>query len=372
MYIRSTFFGNFEYLVAMASFLQSKSKEIDMTQMNAIATRPVALVLGATGGVGGALAEALVARGYRVRAMHRHPAAQSLKLPSYEWVQGDAMVAEDVLRAADGARLIVHGVNPPGYRNWGELVLPMIDNTIAAARAVGARILMPGTIYNYGPDAFPLISEDSPQTPVSIKGGIRVELERRLEQASEEGVSVILVRAGDFFGPNAGNNWFAQGMVTPGKPVGFVINPGRKGVGHAWAYLPDVAETFMQLLEKADQLPAFARFHMDGFFDQDGTLMVQAIGRAVGKPQIRAWSFPWWLAGLARPFVPLMRELHEMRYLWKTTIRLDNRLLVKYLGQEPRTPLDEAVTATLASLGCLDEPRATSTSVPVLVSGGAA
>lgn len=343
-----------------------------MTQMNAIATRPVALVLGATGGVGGALAEALLARGYKVRAMHRNPTAQMAARPAYDWVQGDAMVAADVLRAAEGVRLIVHGVNPPGYRNWGQLVLPMIDNTIAAARAVGARILMPGTIYNYGPDAFPLLSEDSPQTPVSIKGGIRVELERRLERASEEGVPVILVRAGDFFGPNAGNNWFAQGLVIPGKPVRFVINPGRKGIGHAWAYLPDVAETFMQLLEKADQLPAFARFHMDGFFDTDGTQMARAIGRAVGKPSIRIWSFPWLLAGLARPFVPLLRELHEMRYLWKTTIRLDNRALVTCLGAEPNTPLDEAVKTTLASLGCLDTPASTSTSVGALVSGGVA
>jgi nucleoside-diphosphate-sugar epimerase len=343
-----------------------------MTQMNAIATRPVALVLGATGGVGGALAEALLARGYRVRAMHRNPAAQMVARPYYEWVQGDAMVAEDVLRAADGVRLIVHGVNPPGYRNWGQLVLPMIDNTIAAARAVGARILMPGTIYNYGPDAFPLLSEDSPQTPVSVKGGIRVELEGRLERAAADGVPVILVRAGDFFGPDAGNNWFAQGLIMPGKPVRFVINPGRKGIGHAWAYLPDVAETFMQLLDRADQLPAFARFHMDGFFDHDGMQMASAIGRVVGKPSIRIWSFPWLLAGLARPFVPLMRELHEMRYLWKRTIRLDNRLLVARLGSEPRTALDEAVKTTLSSLGCLETSGSKSAHVHALVSGGAA
>ncbi len=44
-----------------------------MTQMQALTTRPLALVLGATGGIGGAVAEALLARGYRVRAMHRNP-----------------------------------------------------------------------------------------------------------------------------------------------------------------------------------------------------------------------------------------------------------------------------------------------------------
>lgn len=333
---------------------------------------PLALVLGATGGVGGALAEALLQRGYRVRAMHRKPGLQVGARPRYEWVSGDAMRAEDVVEAARGASVIVHGVNPPGYRNWGELVLPMIDNTIAAARATGARILMPGTIYNFGPDAFPLLAEDSPQRPHTVKGRIRVELERRLEQAAGEGVPVIILRAGDFFGPNAGNNWFAQGLVQPGKPVRFVVNPGRKGVGHAWAYLPDVAETFMRLLDRADGLPSFARFHMDGFYDPDGMQMANAIARAVGRPKILTLGFPWRLAGLARPFVPLLRELHEMRYLWRETIRLDNSTLRRFLGDEPRTPIDVAVTATLESLGCVPKVHSVigRVSVSHLVGGG--
>ena len=333
--------------------------------------RPLALVLGATGGIGGALASALLQRGYRVRAMHRAPERQISARPRYEWVRGDAMRAEDVLQAAEGASVIVHGVNPPGYQNWAKLVLPMIDNTIAAARAVGARILMPGTIYNFGRDTFPLVAEDSRQEPETVKGRIRVELERRLEQAAAEGVPVLIVRAGDFFGPDAGNNWFAQGLVQPGKPVRFVINPGRRGFGHAWAYLPDVAETFMRLLDRADALPRFARFHMHGFYDPDGAQMVAAIGRAVGRPRMLTIGFPWRLAGLARPFVPLMRELHEMRYLWRETVRLDNSRLLDFLGEEPRTPIDVAVKATLQSLGCLMDLDASTRRDSVLrVAGG--
>src|SRR3989344_5322684 len=66
-------------------------------------------------------------------------------------IRGDAMRREDVVAAAAGCDVIVHAVNPPGYRRWSELVLPMIDNTIAAATAVGATVVLPGTIYNYGP-----------------------------------------------------------------------------------------------------------------------------------------------------------------------------------------------------------------------------
>jgi hypothetical protein len=60
------------------------------------------------------------------------------------------------LRPPVNADLIVHAVNPPGYRNWRGLALPMLDNTIAAAKSAGARIMFPGTVYNFGPDAFPV------------------------------------------------------------------------------------------------------------------------------------------------------------------------------------------------------------------------
>jgi nucleoside-diphosphate-sugar epimerase len=311
----------------------------------------VVLVLGATGGVGGATAKALAAQGFGIRAMHRHGSAMALRYPAYQWVQGDAMQAADVLAAAKGVCAIVHAVNPPGYQRWGELVLPMIDNTIAAAKAHQAIILMPGTIYNYGPDAFPLLTEDSPQHPQTIKGGIRVQLEQHLLRAAEEGVQVILVRAGDFFGPDAGNNWFAQGLIKPGRVVKSVALPGAKGVGHAWAYLPDVAQTFVRLLDKAESLPRFARFHMAGHYDADGLEMAKAIARVVG--QVRFKRFPWWLVPLLAPVIPVFREVKEMRYLWNEPLRLDNRHLIATLGAEPRTSLDVAVRETLKSLKCL-------------------
>ncbi len=108
------------------------------------------------------------------------------------------MNCDNVARAATGAAVIVHAVNPPGYQRWAELVLPMLDNTIAAAKTEGATIVLPGTVYNFGPDAFPFIDEDAPQRPVTKKGAIRVEMEARLQRASREGARALIVRAGDF------------------------------------------------------------------------------------------------------------------------------------------------------------------------------
>ena len=313
----------------------------------------LALVLGATGGIGGEVAKRLTTAGWRVRAMHRDPAARRCDA-RFDWVKGDAMNRADVIAAASGASLVVHAVNPPGYRDWEKLVLPMLDNTIAAASASGARVLLPGTVYNYGPDAFPDIAEDAPQAPLTRKGRIRVQVERRLQEAAERSnISALIVRAGDFFGPAAANNWFSQGLVTPGKRPRSISYPGRPGIGHQWAYLPDVAETMVRLVER-DGLARFERFHMDGHWDADGTRMVAAIRRALGEPTVPVKRTPWLMMRLASPFVPLLRELMEMKYLWDQPVRLRNARLIATLGAEPRTPLDEAVRETLAAMDCLE------------------
>ncbi|GAJ90716.1 SDR family oxidoreductase [Agrobacterium sp. SHOUNA12C] len=311
-----------------------------------------ALVLGATGGIGGAVARELAARGWRIRALNRNAAEAARRESGFNWIQGDAMQASDVLKAAHGVDVIVHAVNPPGYRNWGQLVLPMLDSTIAAARAVGARIVLPGTVYNFGPDVLPDVTEDSPQRPRTRKGAIRVEMERRLKVAAENGTPVIIVRAGDFFGEHAGNSWLAQGIVKAGKPVTSVSYPGRAGIGHQWAYLPDVAETMIRLIEKGDALPAFAVYHMRGHWDGDGRQMIGAIERVVGH-RVKVKAFPWWVLPLAAPFVPLMKELREMRYLWSVPLQMRNDRLLAVLGEEPHTPIDAAMKASLMGIGCL-------------------
>lgn len=258
-----------------------------------------------------------------------------------------------VTLAAQGVEIIVHGVNPPGYRNWAGTVVPMVQNTIAAAEASGALIVFPGTVYNFAPDTFPLVAEDAPQHPLTRKGKLRVEMETRLKAASDRGVRVVIVRAGDFFGPGAANNWFSQGLVKPGRPLKAVVYPGRPNVGHAWAYLPDVAETAMRLIERRGELPTFAVFHFGGHWFEPGVDIAKAVREAAGAPNLPIRKFPWMLVKLLSPFVETFREMLEMAYLWRLPLRLDNRKLVAFLGEEPHTPTLEAVYATLSALKCL-------------------
>lgn len=312
-----------------------------------------ALVLGATGGIGGGIAAALVRHGWRVRALARNLEAAGRAGPAkVEWVEGDAMRRDDVVRAAEGAEIIVHAVNPPNYANWDTLVLPMIDNTIAAARAAGARVVLPGTIYNFDPAETPVLGEHSPQRPKSRKGAIRVAMEKRLEDAAPQVPSLIL-RAGDFFGPGARSSWFAQAMVAPGKPLRRIVNPAR-GAGHSWAYLPDLAEAFARLVEAPSRLRPFERVQFEGLYDDTGEKMVEAIRRAAGR-RLPVYRFPWWLMRLAAPFGGLPREAAEIAPHWRHPSRLDNARLTELIGPEPATPLDVAVRTSLADMGCLTD-----------------
>jgi nucleoside-diphosphate-sugar epimerase len=114
-----------------------------------------------------------------------------------------------------------------------------------------------------------------------------------------------------------------------------------------------VGETVARLLERDSELERCARFHFAGHF-VDGNALLTAARRASGNATLPLRAFPWWLAHLAAPFVVVMRELREMRYLWREPLQLDNRRLVAWLGAEPHTPLQQAVETTLRGFGCVN------------------
>jgi nucleoside-diphosphate-sugar epimerase len=231
----------------------------------------------------------------------------------------------------------------------------MLDNSIAAATAEGARILLPGNVYNYGPDARGRIGEDAPQNPITRKGKIRVAAERRLREAAQTGAKSLILRAGDFVGDGA-QGWMNGVMFRTHRPVRSLLYPGPLSTPHDWAYLPDLARTAIRLLEIESELAAAASFHFEGW-SLTGEELRAAIARVVGH-KVAVRPFPWLAVAAVAPFNETMRELLEMRYLWRDEVLLDNARLKAVLGDEPRTPLDEALRTTLTHLGCLQEAPA--------------
>ena len=115
---------------------------------------------------------------------------------------------------------------------------------------------------------------------------------------------------------------------------------------------PDLARTIVQLIQREAELGAFEVFHFRGHAFERGVEFAKATRAVAGIPRTPIRRFPWFAIYLLSPFVETFREMLEMRYLWQSSLVLDNRKLVKFLGEEPHTPLSEALAATLAGLGC--------------------
>jgi nucleoside-diphosphate-sugar epimerase len=136
-------------------------------------------------------------------------------------------------------------------------------------------------------------------------------------------------------------------MVPAGRPVRRLLNPAV-GAGHSWAYLPDLAETFVRLMNASDRLERFERVQFAGYCDVSGRGMTDAVRRALGR-EVPVRAFPWWVMRLLAPFGGFPAEVAEIEGYWRHPVRLDNRRLIALLGEEPATPLDTAVARSLAA-----------------------
>lgn len=296
-----------------------------------------ALVLGSNGGFGSQAALALEAAGWRVSRYQR---------------------GTDMAQAARGASVIVNGLNPPAYHNWDQLIPEITAQVLAAARSSGAMILMPGNVYPYGMAPGPW-NADTPQRPVSRKGRIRVEQEWQLREAAEsDGPRTLLLRGGDFMLPGSAPNMMNR-IILSRVAKGVVTTLGDPDALHAYAYLPDMARAAVQLLDRAQDLPAYADIPFGGhaFTISDLSARISAL---TGRP-IRTKRFPTWIFTLASPVWELARELREMLYLSSFPHQLDPAPLRRWLPDWQDTPLDEVIARHLAALGLQGSVTSTQT-----------
>lgn len=287
-----------------------------------------ALVLGASGGFGGQVAVALQGAGWTVRRYSR---------------------GSDMTAAARGADLIVNGLNPPAYHDWDRLIPEITTSVLAAGRASGATLLVPGNVYPYGMEPGPW-GPDTPHRPVARKGRIRAEMEARYRTAADQGQRTILLRGGDFLLPEAPQmamNRVILGEVAKGK----VTTLGDPEALHAYAYLPDMARAAMALVALGEALPAYADIPFAGhpFTISD---LAARITRLSGRP-MRIKRFPRWMLTLTSPVWGLARELREMLYLFDHPHQLDPGPLRRWLPDWQDTVLDEVIARHLRAKGLM-------------------
>lgn len=304
-------------------------------------TKGKATILGINGHVGHHAAKAFVAAGWEVTGFgrsNRHP------VDGVRFVAGDATNLSDLKRAVGDSDVVVNALNLP-YPDWDKGRYEALTATVIEALGTSRRtLLFPGNIYGYATNDR-VLTPDLPQEPPTPRGEIRKRIETMYRVAAERGdVQVLILRAGDFFGPESRGDWFDLAVLREAHK-GKAAVLGAKGVGHAWAYLPDMGRAFEVLAGRRDELAAFENFHFAGHFVTPEQ-MAAALVAAAPVP-LKVSHFPWVLMTLMGLASPLMREVAKMGYLWQHPMALSDPRLDALLGAGFGTPFDEAVAATI-------------------------
>ncbi|MCK6265792.1 epimerase [Vibrio sp. ZSDE26] len=292
-----------------------------------------ALILGITGNFGLQIAMALKTEGWKIRTLVRDKTKTPKWLSSSDIWVGDASNEQLIEEAALGAELIVYAINPVYYR-WETEALQLLEPTVSVAAKLKARILFPGNVYNFKPN-IALISEDDPMKPISRKGAIRVKMEQRLYQASQQGASVTIVRGGDFIGPNTHFTWLDL-ILKHNKSSARIKFPHDARHVHFWSYLPDLCANTAMLMSLPQS--SYEVWHDDGLKlnQQDWQQAFLA-----NNTKLRTSKFSWWVFKLSSPFVPLVREVVKMQYLWQQPVLLDGNKMKQALKDKYQsTPLE--------------------------------
>ena len=217
----------------------------------------VALVTGASGFVGSAVARALVARGLTVRVLMR-PSANRLNIAQLhcEPVAGDMRDADSMLAAMKGARYLFHVA--ADYRLWARDSREIERNNFAGARAtMGAalktgveRVVYTSSVAALKPGAV-AVDETSRHTPQSVIGAYKrskLVAEREVERlVREEGLPCVIVAPSTPIGPRD---------IKP-TPTGRVIVEAATGrmpafvdTGLNLVHVDDVAQGHLLALDK--------------------------------------------------------------------------------------------------------------------------
>ncbi|MBC7811902.1 MAG: NAD-dependent epimerase/dehydratase family protein, partial [Burkholderiales bacterium] len=176
--------------------------------------RPTALVTGATGALGPALVEHLLAEGYAVRTLSRNlPCSKHLN-PAIEFISGSITDADALDRALEGVDFVFHlaallHVINPAAELAAEYTRVNVEGTrlVAerAARAGVRRMIYFSTVKVYGTRQRQPITETHPTTPTTLYARSKLDGEHSIQ--SIPNIEMVVLRLSPVYGPRLKGSW---------------------------------------------------------------------------------------------------------------------------------------------------------------------
>jgi nucleoside-diphosphate-sugar epimerase len=299
------------------------------------------VVLGATGGVGQAIVQALAAQGAQVRAVNRTGRAP---VPApVEVIAADLTSRESTRAACQGAAVVYHCAGLP-YDQWATHLPVMLDNVIAAVGTTGATLVYTDNTYMYAPTPEPL-TEDSRQAPVTRKGKLRKQLAEAILAAHARGqIRATIGRAPDFYGPGVRASAVGEQFFTALVASRRVPWLGKLDVPHALLFVEDFARGLIAL--GMHELAWGQVWHMPTAPALTGRQYISLASEAAGV-RARALAVSGLLLRVLGLTNAVLRESVEMLYEFNEPYLIDGAKYAHAFDGMP-TPHQEAMRRTVA------------------------
>ncbi len=304
----------------------------------------LAVVLGATGAVGSAVVRKLIENKELVRAVSRNikKAKKMFDGLNVECIKADLQSKEETKKAIVGGTVVYHCAGIP-YTKWLK-TLPLIQkNIIEALTETKATLVYADNLYMYGRMQEEKISEKHPENPTSKKGLLRKKLAEELLEAHKEGrIKVVIVRTGDYYGPNVVNGFTTPLFQNPlaGKPAAWIGSLDQK---HSLIYIDDVAKGLVLIAEHPELFGQI--WHVEGGEALTGQEFIEMIYSQVGIQQ-KIKVLKRSTLNFLSPFVPIVKELKELLDEWEYPFIIDGSKFKETMGVFHHTPHKIAIEKT--------------------------
>ncbi|QED46729.1 NAD-dependent epimerase/dehydratase family protein [Cytobacillus dafuensis] len=302
-----------------------------------------AAVLGATGGMGNALTEALIERNIKPIAFAR--SKENLINKQMEWglskediMEGDALNQQDVAQVVSKADVVFHTMNIP-YQDWEPNLSTILSNVLEECRKQNKPFVYVDNIYSYGLQDSK-VTETARKNPHTKKGKLR---QRLLDQIGRSNIPYIIAHFPDFYGPHTGNTQlhYTLEQIVNKKSGRFV---GKTDIQREFIYIKDGARALVDLALKEEAYGEV--WNIPGA----GTITGKEIERIASsylEKEIALKPVHKWMIQAMGLFNPFMKEYVEMMYLNETPVILDGSKYEKIIGPVPKTPYEEGIRETL-------------------------
>ncbi|MBA2523497.1 MAG: TIGR01777 family protein [Solirubrobacterales bacterium] len=247
------------------------------------------LITGATGTIGGALVDALLARGDEVVGLSRDSVRARLDQPRAAWLSWNATDEHPPEEAFDGVDGVVNLVGAPINQRWTAEAKRAImasretatENLVAGMLAAAEKpsVLVSGSAVGYYGDRGDSLVDESTPPGETFDAQVCVAWEAAAGEVESGGIRLVLIRTGLLLTKDSG---LLSELLLPFRlGVGGPVAGGRNFM--PWISLPDEVGLILWAL---DNPKASGTYNASAPNPVTNKEFSKALGRALGRPAI--------------------------------------------------------------------------------------